>query len=175
MRKVEIVLRPVVVEDLPLLAGGDVTYDDFGPRPPRTEPYSPALREFGGLAVCAAAGGQLLGSVSWVWQQWGPMPESRNPMIGIWLRPEARGRGAGTAAQRALAELFFQHTTVNRVEACTDVENIAEQRALERAGFTREGTVRGAQWRAGAFHDCYSYSILRADREGGAGQAAAAH
>ncbi|MCR1785538.1 GNAT family N-acetyltransferase [Nocardioides carbamazepini] len=171
----EIVLRPVVVEDLPLLAGGDVTYDDFGPRPPRTEPYSPALREFGGLAVCAAAGGQLLGSVSWVWQQWGPMPESRNPMIGIWLRPEARGRGAGTAAQRALAELFFQHTTVNRVEACTDVENIAEQRALERAGFTREGTVRGAQWRAGAFRDCYSYSILRADREGGAGQAAAAH
>ncbi|GAA3549312.1 GNAT family N-acetyltransferase [Nocardioides daeguensis] len=165
MRETEVVLRPVVAEDLPLLGGGDAPYDDFGPRAPRTEPYSPELREFGGLAVCDAAG-LLLGSVSWIWQQWGPMPESRNPMIGIWLRPEARGRGAGTAAQRALVDLFFRHTTVNRVEACTDVENLAEQRALEKAGFTREGAVRGAQWRAGSFHDCYSYSILRADRTG---------
>jgi len=158
----DIVLRPVAAEDLPLLPGGDPPYDDFGPRRPRTEPYSPLLREAGGLAVCDADG-LLLGLVTWIWQQWGPMPESRNPMIGIWLRPEARGRGAGTAAQRALVELFFRHTTVNRVEATTDVENLPEQRALEKAGFSREGTVRGAQWRAGAFHDCYSYSVLRAD------------
>lgn len=161
----DVVLRPVVAEDLPLLAVGEAPYDDFGPRVPRTEPYSPELREFGGMAVCDT-GGLLLGSVSWIWQQWGPMPESRNPMIGIGLRPEARGRGVGTAAQRALVDLFFRHTNVNRVEACTDVENLAEQRALEKAGFTREGTVRGAQWRDGAFHDCYSYSILRADWAG---------
>lgn len=164
----EIVLRPVLAADLLLLADepGEAPYDDFGPRPPRTEPYSPVLRDAGGLAVCdgsGGAGGALLGSVSWIWMQWGPMPESRNPMIGIWLRPEARGRGAGTAAQRVLADLFFRHTTVNRVEACTDVENVAEQRALERAGFTREGTVRGGQWRDGAFRDCYSYSVLRAE------------
>jgi len=31
--------------------------------------------------------------------------------------------------------LFFSHTATNRVEAHTDVENIAEQRALEAAGF----------------------------------------
>lgn len=161
----DVVLRPVVAEDLPLLAVGEAPYDDFGPRVPRTEPYSPVLREPGGMSVCDTDG-LLLGSVSWIWQQWGPMPESRNPMIGIGLRPEARGRGAGTAAQRALVDLFFRHTNVNRVEACTDVENLAEQRALEKAGFTREGTVRGAQWRAGAFHDCYSYSILRADWAG---------
>lgn len=158
----EIVLRPVVAEDLPLLAGGDSPYDDFGPRAPRTEPQPPSLRAAGGLAVCDD-GGLLLGDVSWIWLQWGPNPESRNPMIGIWLRPEARGRGAGTAAQRALVDLIFRHTTVNRVEASTDVENRAEQRALEKAGFTREGTTRGAQWRDGAYHDCYSYSVLRAE------------
>jgi len=84
-------------------------------------------------------------------------------MIGIWLRPLARGRGIGQAAQRELAELFFRHTAVNRVEAHTDVSNIAEQRALERAGFTREGLVRGAQWRAGAYRDGYLYAILRGD------------
>ena len=56
---------------------------------------------------------------------------------------------------------------MNRVEAHTDVENIAEQRALAKAGFTREGTTRGAQWRDGDYHDGYLYSILRADWAGG--------
>jgi len=55
------------------------------------------------------------------------------------------------------------HTSVNRVEAHTDVSNIAEQRALEGAGFTREGLVRGAQWRAGAYRDGYLYAIVRGD------------
>ncbi len=162
----EISLREVVAADLPLLGGGDSPFDEFGPRPARSAPYSPVLREIGGLAVCAAADGHLLGNVSWIWQQWGPMPESRNPMIGIWLRPEARGCGAGTAAQRALVDLFFRHTSVHRIEASTDVENLAEQRALEKVGFVREGTARSAQWRAGAFRDLYSYSILRADWSG---------
>jgi len=84
-------------------------------------------------------------------------------MIGIWLRPGARGRGVGRAAQRALAELFFAHTAVNRVEAHTDLDNIAEQRALEGAGFTREGQIRGAQWRDGKYRDGYLYAVLRSD------------
>ena len=50
-----------------------------------------------------------------------------------------------------------------RVEAHTDVENVAEQRALSKAGFTREGVVRGAQWRDGAYRDGLLYSILRAE------------
>ena len=65
--------------------------------------------------------------------------------------------------QRQLVELFFRHTPVNRVEAHTDVDNVAEQRALEKVGMTREGTTRGAQWRNGAFRDGYSYSVLRAE------------
>jgi RimJ/RimL family protein N-acetyltransferase len=84
-------------------------------------------------------------------------------MIGIWLTAAARGRGAGTEAQRQLVDLFFLHTAVNRVEAHTDVENLAEQRALEKVGFRQEGVTRGAQWREGAYHDGFLYSILRAD------------
>lgn len=53
--------------------------------------------------------------------------------IGIVLLPEHRGKGYGTAAQRRLARYLFD-TTVQRVEAGTDAEDIAEQRALERAG-----------------------------------------
>lgn len=148
-------------EDLPHLTGGESPFDEFGPRRPRSEVPSPELREAGALAVCDAEDKALLGDVSWIWQQWGPTPDSRNPMVGIWLRPEARGRGVGSRAQGALVDTFFRHTAVNRVEAGTDVENVAEQRALEKAGFTREGTVRGAQWRDGAYRDCYLYSVLR--------------
>ena len=78
----------------------------------------------------------------------------------------ARGHGVGTEAQRQLVDLFFLHTTVNRVEAHTDVENLAEQRALEKAGFRQEGVVRGAQWREGTYHDGFLYSMLRADWAG---------
>ncbi len=157
----EIELRPVTEEDLLHLVGGESPYDDFGPRRPRTEVPTPALHEVGALAVCETRGKRLLGDVTWIWTHWGPTPESRNPMIGIWLRPDARGCGAGTEAQRALVDLFFRHTAVNRIEAGTDVENVPEQRALDKAGFTREGTTRGAQWRDGAYHDCYLYSVLR--------------
>jgi RimJ/RimL family protein N-acetyltransferase len=84
-------------------------------------------------------------------------------MTGIWLAPSARGQGTGRLAQRQLAELFFRHTATNRVEAHTDVENVAEQRALEAAGFRREGLTRGAQWRDGAYRDGYLYAIIRQD------------
>ncbi len=84
-------------------------------------------------------------------------------MIGIWLRIDHRGQGVGTAAQSQLAHLFFTHTAVNRVQAHTDVANVAEQRALQKAGFTREGIIRGAQWRDGAFRDGLLYARLRED------------
>jgi RimJ/RimL family protein N-acetyltransferase len=157
-----VILRPEQPGDLALLTGGESPFDEFGPRSERTTVRPAGLDDVGGLAVLDEDGA-LAGDVSWQWVHWGPNAASRCPMIGIWLRPLARGRGIGQAAQRELAQLFFTHTAVNRVEAHTDVSNIAEQRALERAGFTREGLVRGAQWRAGAYRDGYLYAILRGD------------
>ncbi|MEO6713505.1 MAG: GNAT family protein, partial [Mycobacteriales bacterium] len=58
---------------------------------------------------------------------------------------------------------LFATTDVFRIEASTDVENVAEQRSLERAGFTREGVLRRAQFRSGAYHDIVLYSRLRTD------------
>ena len=155
-------LRPLTEADLPLLTGDDSGFDYYGPQPPRPSVPKPDLNEQGGLAILDDTG-QIAGMVSWVWERWGPNVQSRNPMIGIWLAIPARGRGLGTAAQRQLVDLFFRHTAVNRVEAHTDVENIPEQRALERAGLVREGIIRGAQWRDGAYRDGYLYSILRSD------------
>ena len=43
------------------------------------------------------------------------------------------------------------------------MRDLAEQRALEKAGFVQEGRVRGAQWRGGAWHDQLLYAVLRGD------------
>ena len=110
--------------------------------------------------------GRPVGTVSWHGVMYGPNPESRGWNIGISLVPEARGQGFGGAVQRQLAERLFATTAANRVEATTDVENVAEQRALEKAGFSREGVQRGAQWRGGAWHDVVTYSITRSDLNG---------
>jgi RimJ/RimL family protein N-acetyltransferase len=159
-----IVLRPQRVEDLPVLTGGETPFDDFGPRQRRDAPGPCDLSGNGVLSV-VTEGGDVVGEVEWHWQKWrwGPNDGSSCPMFGIWLRPEHRGLGYGSAAQSRLVELIFAHTTAHRIEAHTDVENVGEHRALEKAGLRREGVTRGAQWRNGAYHDGVLYAVLRED------------
>ena len=64
-------------------------------------------------------------------------------------------------AQRLLVRYLFAHTQVNRVEATTEITNAADQRALEKAGFTREDVLRGTTFRQGRWHDQVIYSVLR--------------
>ena len=83
--------------------------------------------------------------------------------IGILLLPDHRRSGVGTAAQRLLAEYLFAHTTAHRLEATTGIDNLAEQRSLEKAGFIQEGLLRGRGWLHGGWRDGYIYSRLRND------------
>jgi RimJ/RimL family protein N-acetyltransferase len=119
----------------------------------------------GMLVVERVADGEPIGTVGWHKVNYGPSPESDAWNFGIELRPEVRGQGYGTEAQRLLARYLFATYELNRVEASTDVENLAEQRSLEKAGFVREGIQRGAQYRAGRYHDLVTYSRLRDDPE----------
>jgi RimJ/RimL family protein N-acetyltransferase len=118
--------------------------------------------EAGSLAV-ETPEGVLAGGVSWFTVQHGPTAACRAFNIGISLLPGQRGHGYGAAAQRALVEYLFATTRVERIEAETDVDNVAEHRALERAGFTREGVLRHTQFRAGQWRDTVLYSVLRAE------------
>lgn len=79
------------------------------------------------------------------------------------LLPSERGRGCGTEAQRLLAAHLFVTIDVQRVQAGTGVENMAEQRALEKAGFVREDVLRSAQFRGATYHDMVSHSRIRTD------------
>lgn len=117
----------------------------------------------GELFVERRADRKIVGTISYHRVSYGPNPKSAAWMIGIDLIPEGRGQGLGSEAQRLLADWLFETTETNRVEASTDVENVAEARALEKAGFRREGVNRGAQFRAGAYHDLVLYARLRSD------------
>jgi RimJ/RimL family protein N-acetyltransferase len=83
--------------------------------------------------------------------------------IGILLLPEHRGQGLGSSAQCLLADHLFSTTLANRVEAGTETENVAEQQALEKAGFQREGLHRGRGYREGRMVDGLTYARLRSD------------
>jgi RimJ/RimL family protein N-acetyltransferase len=135
--------------------GGEFTID----RDDRPRVTSPTLGSL--LSVLDAATGQFLGGVSWHAVDYGGTLGCSAWNIGIALAPSARGRGVGTTAQRLLVEYLFATTEVDRVEASTDVDNVAEQRALEKAGFRREGVLRGAQVRGGMRRDLVHYGRLR--------------
>jgi RimJ/RimL family protein N-acetyltransferase len=118
--------------------------------------------EHGRLLIVTKAG-ELAGDISYRPVSYGPGVSSRVFEFGITVAPAHRGQGYGTAAQRLLAAYLFSISAIERVQASTDITNIAEQRSLERAGFTREGVLRHAQYRAGAWHDLVMYSKLRGE------------
>ncbi len=158
MASVSVTIRPVTEADQPLL-------DAWGADP---GPYGDWGDRAGGLPVTILGrmivleDGEPVGDLAWHPEGYGANAGSVALNIGIDLTPAARGRGIGTVAQRLLAEHLFATTSVHRIEASTDITNVAEQRALEKAGFIREGVLRGAQYRAdGIHHDLVSYSILR--------------
>jgi RimJ/RimL family protein N-acetyltransferase len=123
-----------------------------------------AIREDGGLLVVIDDDGRLVGDVSWIRMSNGPPPNGYCWNMGIWIAPEHRGKGHGAAAQRLLADYLFANTYLERVEAGTEFDNVGEQKALEKAGFTREGVLRRTCFRDGEWRDMVLYSKLRGEK-----------
>lgn len=163
-------LRPVAEDDLPVIerltgdpeAAGEHSwhgwFDPFLWR--RRWEKTRLLTDEGGMLMVERAG-ERLGYVGWRRK-----PTTRTSFcwnIGIGMLPEVRGLGYGTEAQRLLVDYLFAYTQVNRVEATTDIANTAEQWALAKAGFTREGVLRGFGFRDGVWRDAVMYSVLRGE------------
>jgi [ribosomal protein S5]-alanine N-acetyltransferase len=62
--------------------------------------------------------------------------------IGYWVVPRARRRGVARRAVRMLSDWALEDAKVARVEAWVEPRNVASQRVLVAAGFTREGVLR---------------------------------
>jgi RimJ/RimL family protein N-acetyltransferase len=83
--------------------------------------------------------------------------------LAVSVFPEARGRGVGSRALRLGAKWATQELGLARVYAEAAAENIASLRAIEKAGFRREGLLRAHCKTHGRRHDCVMFSVVPSD------------
>lgn len=139
--------------------------DDTTPRPHSSSPYEdwgdrdPDAQPRGLERWLILDDGVPVGDMSAHPHFYGPNVGSMAMNLGISIADAHQGRGIGTQAQRMLAELLHSRGIV-RVEASTDISNIAEQRALAKAGFVCEGVLVRAQMRGDGRHDLQLWAHL---------------
>ena len=82
--------------------------------------------------------------------------------IGIFIgEPDEWGKGYGTDAVRALVDFGFGELRLDRIWLEVWTENPRAQRSYEKAGFTREATLRHDRWEGGRYTDGHLMSVLR--------------
>jgi ribosomal-protein-alanine N-acetyltransferase len=87
----------------------------------------------------------------------------QNANVGYMVDAAFRGRGVATAAVLLAAERAFGEVGLHRLEAGVMPSNVASQRVLERAGFTRVGTTRSLLFIAGRWEDHILYELVGPD------------
>ena len=85
----------------------------------------------------------------------------RTAELGYFLAEEYWGRGIMTDAIRQLCDIVFQTSDILRIFAEPFSYNAASRRALEKAGFTREGTLINNAVKNGRVQDMALYSLTR--------------
>jgi ribosomal-protein-alanine N-acetyltransferase len=83
--------------------------------------------------------------------------------IGYWLLPKFWGKGIITEVFQVVIPYLFNEKKAHRIEALIELENGASCAVVERAGFTREGTLRDYEWKNDRFISLFLYSLLATD------------
>ena len=81
--------------------------------------------------------------------------------IGYYIAEEYWGKGIMTEAIKQMCHYIFTNTDIVRIFAEPYEYNIASCRALEKAGFTFEGTLRKNAIKNGRFLDMKMYAIIK--------------
>jgi RimJ/RimL family protein N-acetyltransferase len=166
LRDEELLLRPLSEDDVPAVVAAcqDRELARFIPGfpSPYTENHAriwiesrPSLDKARTFLIVDATGGQLYGAIEVRLGEVGS--------IGYWIAAEARGRGIATRATRLLSEWALTEGAVERLELTTHPENAASQRVAEKAGFTREGTLRSHVRFPDGRRDSVMFSLLPGD------------
>lgn len=87
----------------------------------------------------------------------------RRAMVGTWLGRPFWGTGANREAKAIVARLAFAICGLERLGAYSNPDNARSTAALERVGFTREGTLRGWHRHAGRQLDVHVFGLLRGE------------
>jgi len=87
-----------------------------------------------------------------------------NARMGYWVDAALNGRGLATAAVNAVCGHARERWNLHRVEAGTNVENVASQRVLIKCGFEEIGVSRSHLYINGTWSDSKQFSrILHTD------------
>lgn len=91
----------------------------------------------------------------------------RRAMVGTWFGRDHWGTGANAESKALIAHAAFELCGLTRIGAYSNPDNVRSARALERVGFTREGTLRGWHRHGDRQLDVHIFGMLRADWEDG--------
>lgn len=75
--------------------------------------------------------------------------------------PAERGKGVTSQAVCLLTRYLFDTKKVNRLQLIIHPDNRASQRVAQKNGFVDEGTMRGAWYHRGQYHDVKMFALLR--------------
>jgi ribosomal-protein-serine acetyltransferase len=81
--------------------------------------------------------------------------------IGYWLAKEKEGNGIIFKSCIALINFCFCDLQLNRVEIKCATENLRSNAIPKKLNFTKEGTLREAEWLYGKFVDLNLYALLK--------------
>jgi len=87
--------------------------------------------------------------------------------LAVSVFPQARGRGVASNALRLGAIWGLHELGLQRVFAEAAADNLASIRAIEKAGFQREGLLRSHCKTHGERHDCVMFSLVPGDIDPG--------
>lgn len=91
----------------------------------------------------------------------------RRAMVGTWFGREHWGTGANAESKALIAHATFAICGLERLGAYSNPDNARSANALERVGFTREGTLRGWHRHGERQLDVHIFGMLRGDWEDG--------
>jgi len=118
------------------------------------------IGEICGLAIEHADQPDLIGCIT---VRFPRHPQQAN--IGYWMSEPFWNKGYMTDAIRLACHLSFQHLDAVRVCATVFVGNIASRRALEKNGFSIDGTLRSHIFKRGEWRDAWFFTLLRSEWE----------
>ncbi|MFC0598004.1 GNAT family N-acetyltransferase [Streptomyces palmae] len=161
-------LRSWRLSDLPLVR--EAADDDYIPLvttvpSPYSEPagiafverqWGRATTRTGYTFVVVSPGGRPVGQVG----LWLKNLEQGRASLGYWVVKSARGQGAAAAAVGAVVGWALRDLRIPRLELWVEPWNTASVRTAERAGFHREGLLRGCQRVGDEHRDMFVYSLL---------------
>jgi ribosomal-protein-alanine N-acetyltransferase len=176
LRSASVVLRPFTMADLalvrqaaedpyiPTITSLPATYSEAEGQAFIARQLERALGGHGYPFVIAEAADPVVGvgSVG----LWLREIESGRASIGYWLVPAARGKKLAEAAVRLLSDFAFDVLAIPRLHLFVEPWNSASLRTAERAGFHREGILRGWERIDDVQRDAICFALLREEWDG---------